>query len=106
MSDSPITELPPRKKAKLKKSSEMASVNKVQCEQQPFADFSVVHGGAADCSKHLRSAKQVSLEQNRTSVSALNMLQYFSTEKNQSVIRAEVLFCTCNVTSEDAIWHL
>ena len=56
------------------------------------SDFSVAHGGAADCGKHLRSAKHVGLEQNRASASASNMFQYFSTEKYQSVIRAEVLF--------------
>lgn len=55
-------------------------------------DFSVAHGGAADCCKHLRSSKHSSLEESRTSAGASNMLQYFTTEKDNSVIRAEVLF--------------
>ena len=73
----------------LTKSSVSASYVRCQLCQ---SDFSVAHGGAADCGKHLRSAKHISLEQNRTSASASNMLQYFSAEKDQSVVRAEVLF--------------
>jgi hypothetical protein len=52
----------------------------------------VSHGGSADCMKHMKSAKHCGLEQIKSSASASNMRQYFLTEKDQSVIRAEVLF--------------